>query len=78
MIKLDGSVVVANTSVELDTLQSLLVTDFPGLLYSVAGNRDDNFPFKLVIDIDPNGPIPAMDVFFKFLLTKIDEVNQPV
>jgi len=79
MIKFDGSIVVANTSTELDTLASLLATNYPEFLYSVDDNRDDNFPFKLVVLTNnlPDAELPPMDIFFQFLVSKIDEVNQP-
>lgn len=78
MIKFDGPIVVANTSAELDTLQSLLAVDYPEFLYSVDDNKDDNFPFKLVVLTNglPDAELPPMDIFFKFLVSKIDEVNQ--
>lgn len=79
MIKLDGPFVIANTSEELNTLQSLIGNSYPEFVYSIVDNKDDNFPFKLMVYIDTNiqdVSMPPMDVFFDFLLTKINEVNQ--
>lgn len=76
MIKME-TYVVANTSEELESLQSLLLLFPESFNYSVIENDNEEFPFRLLVETT-DIPIPSMGEFLTFLSEKIAEVNQAV
>jgi hypothetical protein len=78
MIKVVNNI-VGTTSIELETLQSLLAPFSPAFIYSIIESGELEFTYKLLVEIDPSATeIPSMVDFLEFLSIKVDEVNQAV
>jgi hypothetical protein len=78
MIKVVNNI-VGTTSIELETLQSLLAPFSTAFVFSIIENDDLEFPHKLLVEIDPSATeITSMVDFLEFLSIKVDEANQAV